>query len=97
MYVSRRASDLLIARLRRNLTGLLYAGGRMPETGRAWVEGVERKPGPRDPNAVRWQVVSETGWTNIASRWPVMLVLHAPELHFRRDADGDTCLVEITP
>jgi hypothetical protein len=96
VYVSRRTSDALVARLRRNYAAVLLAGGRLPETGRAWIEQPDRAPGEPVPEGrFRWSVVTENGWTNIGGMSPVLLVANAPTLYFHRLDDG-RCCVDVT-
>lgn len=71
------------------------AGGRLPR-GRAWIEGIDPPGGVRQPDAWRWQVVSESGWSNVGSRWPVRLIMNARVIHFRHEPEG-CCSVEFTP
>lgn len=94
-FVSRRDSDRVLLRLRRNEAALLLAGGRLPR-GHAWIERIEAPHGVPQPGAWRWQVVSPSGWSNIGSRWPVRLVMNSREIHFRPQPEG-YCSVEVTP
>jgi hypothetical protein len=94
VFVSRRASDLLITRLRRNYAAVLMAGGHLPEHGRAWVEGTPCKPGDRLPDdTFRWTVVHENGWTNVGGMIPVPMAMHAPALDFIPIDGGRCCVV----
>jgi hypothetical protein len=93
-YVTGRLSRALIERLRRDLTGLIYAGGRLPE-GRAWVESIDYPPGTRQPTDWRWRIVHENGWTNIGSPWPLALIVNAPALSYTRDPETGDVAVEV--
>lgn len=94
-YVSARVSRRLVRRLRRNYAALVMAGGSLP--GDCWVETLEAPGGVWSPGDWRWQVACVNGWSNIGSRWPLHLILNAPEIHFRPTPDRRRVNVEITP
>lgn len=95
-YVSRVASDGLMARLRRNQAALIMAGGRLPDEG-GWIETIDYPVlTVRPPGAWRWHVVSDSGWWKVGSTWPIPLIVNAPDLYFRSDSEG-RCHVDTRP